>query len=486
MAGIYVANYGNVENDGLSWETPKRSIQSAFDTSFNPVYAKGFYREALNGYRSLIAVGKLVIDGTLLNNGFINSSNGNLISGVTIQNFIAIQVAGSVRIKLDNCIIRNFVDFNFVENSTTRGIFNCLIVNCNKVTLPYGSIFHNNNVIYNTDLSLFLSSSIPESLDTIYNIISECNVAIGKNPVQIKYSLFHNCTFKFTGGGIGSDETEYSIPNGANDAEKLANLRSRLAAVYGGSASQYLIGCKYQTDGDLFINPDKENFYLVPGCTASRMSYEGGCIGKYPEGSLADFATDFASYSNIDANGDIIDQTVNATAETNISDLGKLRHISSLKALGERAIRNGNEININANLGAEVDPGTLLIDGATYIVRTEAISLTASGKSRDVGETFIASATDGLEFTSDTGYVQQYIFDLDRTIEMKVSKTDSVLSTAVWIKLKLDEMPMVNYDANGVVQYGNADDNYDEASAERMYIRYWKAKITVQAKNLPA
>jgi hypothetical protein len=327
----------------------------------------------------------------------------------------------------------------------------------------------------------------------IYNIFSGFNGDGGitidnvyNSAVYLQFSLFHNCNFKFTGGGLGTDESDFTAPAGADDTAKLENLRSRMVTVFGGNVSDYLKNCRYQTDGDLFINPVKENFYLVPGCLASKMSYEGSCIGKYPEGSFADFAANFASYSNIDASGNIIDQTVDASAETNIIDLGKLRHINSLTALGQRAIRNGNAVNVDANLGAAINPGTDLTDGKTYIVRTEAISQTASGKTRDVGETFIATIADGLSFASATGYVQEVYLDKPRTIELKASKTDAALSTAVWVKMDLFAEPRVNYDGNGVIQYGNADAGYDEATSERLFIRYWKARITIKAKNLPA
>ncbi|WP_036163503.1 hypothetical protein, partial [Marinilabilia salmonicolor] len=207
---------------------------------------------------------------------------------------------------------------------------------------------------------------------------------------------------------------------------------------------------------------------------------------QIPGGSLADFAGDFVSYTNIDASGNIIDQTVDATAETDIVDLLKLRHINSLEALGQRATRNGNAVNVDADLGPAINPGTALTDGKTYIVRDEAISQTASGKTRDVGETFIATTADGLDFTSATGYVQEIYLDKPRSIELKVSKTDPTLANAVWLKMDLYAEPRINYDVNGVPQYGNLDPNYDEATSERLFIRYWKARVTIQAKNLPA
>ncbi len=477
MVAGYVTNYGNVENDGLSWDTPKRSIQSAKDAGLYPQFIKGLFNESLslpdqvfdgNNHALLIGYPDLVLLGGQLTN-------------MEIRNYVSVRWSHGYTGGLRNSKLINVTNLIHISHESIWHI-RSLIANVKNQTIMY-SYLRDNMTIYNCDIVFSYTSESPSGFDK-YALFSECKLKHTKL-TEFRYTLFHNCTFMFSGGGLGTDETVYIAPTGATDTEKLENIRNRMATVYGGSSSDYLKGCKYQTDGDLFINPAKENFYLVPECLASKMSYEGSFVGKYPEGSLADFATDFASYTNIDANGDIIDQTVNATAETNINDLGKLRHISSLKALGERAIRNGNEVNLNANLGASVYPGTSLTDGATYIVRTEAISLTASGITRDVGETFIATAADGLDFTSDTGYVQQYIFDQNRTIEMKVSKTDAALSTAVWIKLKLDEMPMVNYDANGVVQYGNADDNYDSGTAERMFIRYWKAKITVQAKNLP-
>jgi hypothetical protein len=48
MAAGYVTNYGNVENDGLSLDTPKRSIQNANDTGLNPINFNGYFNESLS------------------------------------------------------------------------------------------------------------------------------------------------------------------------------------------------------------------------------------------------------------------------------------------------------------------------------------------------------------------------------------------------------------------------------------------------------
>ncbi len=481
MAICYVSNHGNLENDGQSFDTSKRSIQSALDfvaANGSTVYITGYYRESITFPHGvyLKGVGKCVIDGSLLD---VNAAAGYYdFYDLTIQNFNSLfPTRGHV---LYNCIIRNINNaYLHSQHSDLGFVYNTLINGCSIITIGDELI---STTLYGGTISFYRDYV---DIESRYNIYSNAEINHNKKRTHY-YSLFHNCTFKFSGGGLGTDEVDFAAPIGSTDSEKLTNLRERMVAVYGGVASQYLQGCKYQTDGDLFINPDKENFYLVPGCLATRMSYEAQFVGKYPEASLADFDADFLSYTNIDSTGDITDQTVDASAETNIIDLGTLRHINSLQALGERATRNGNQVNVDDDLGAAINPGTNLTDGKTYIVRTEAISQTASGKTRDVGETFIATTADGLAFTSATGYVQEVYLDKPRSIEMKVSKTDPTLAAASWIKMDLYAEPRVNYDANGVVQYGNADVNYDEATSERMYIRYWKARITIKVKNLPS
>jgi hypothetical protein len=483
MATGYVTNYGNSENDGSSWETPKRSIQSAIDAGLTTVYVKGYFNEAITGSTKYIyGDGYTVIDGTLLSY-FTNYINYDILSNLKIQNFDKLCSTSLFRMTCRNVIFSKVAYIYYRDDAITRAAESCLFDSVTTGLLITGYAIRYNNTFYNSKITLNAYAC-----DTSYNhsnIYSECDLDIQISPA-FQYSLFHNCTFKFTGGDQDADETEYAAPSGDTDADKLNDLRSRMVAVYGGVSSDYLQSCKYQTDGDLFIDVDNENFYLVPGCQASSMSYEAGYVGKYPEGVAADIPSDFTIYTNINDDGDITDQTVNAYAETAIMDIGSLRHISSLNALGERAVRNGNQVNADADLGDAMYPGTDLTAGSTYLVKTEAISLTSSGTTRDVGETFIASADDGLAFTSDTGYVQEVYLNKPRSIEIKASKTDATLESATWIKLDLYETPYVNYDENGLISAGNLDDDYDEDTAEKMYIRYWKARINIQAKNLPA
>ncbi|MCT4590529.1 MAG: hypothetical protein N4A71_22065 [Carboxylicivirga sp.] len=495
MAIGYVTNYGNIENDGLSWSTPLRSLQSIFDllgpgTSLENKFFKGFFREKLNilglyGHIYGTSPEESVIDGTLLSGAFRTQNHGCKNMNFTIQNFELLTHSQNSNGYFENLIIKNVINCGIIAGS----LADTLLLNTNSLTLGTSGVnmIFNKNTIVNSIITFPLIKNQNSNL-LHSNVISLSSLHFSSQSYGkfLAFSLFHNCMFKFTGGGLGSDEANFEAPQGSNDTEKLENIRQRMANVYGGLASQYLPNCRYQTDGDLFINPAKENFYLVPGCLANRMSYDAQFVGKYPEGSLADFTANFVSYTNIDALGNIIDQTVDANAETAILDLGKLRHINSFAALGERAARNGNQVNVVADLGAAINPGTNLTDGKTYIVKTEAISQTASGKTRDVGETFIAKNADGLAFTSATGYVQEVYLDKPRTIELKASKTDVSLSSAPWIKMDLCAEPRVNYDVNGQIQYGNADAGYDEATSERLFIRYWKARITIKAKNLPS
>lgn len=485
MAAGYVTNFGNPENDGLTREKSKRSIQSAKDAGLYPLFLEGYFNETIDfvaGSQSTIdGQNKTIWDGTLLTYPVAAPSSVlGLIKGLVLKNFT--QINSGYYQDFEDVICKDIPIINTTaDQDRFNGWTNCLVYNISTKFNP--DVLKSNTTVFNSKIQLSKQEMITNLSNHI--IISECSVEMIKK-VLFKYCLFHNSSFKFSGGGLGNDETVYSYPTGANDTEKFENLRSRMATVYGGVASQYLIGCKYQTDGDLFINPTKENFFLVPDCQASKMSYDASYVGKYPEGSIADFSADFASYTNLDASGNIIDQTVDASAETNIIDLGKLRHINNLVALGQRAARNGNQVNVDADLGATIHPGTDLTDGKTYLVHTEAISQAASGKTRDVGETFIATVADGLAFTSATGYVQEVYLDKPRSIEIKASKTDPTLATSNWIKMDLYSEPRVNYNESGVIQYGNLDAGYNEVTSDRMFIRYWKVRVTIKAKNLPA
>ena len=491
----YVTNYGNIENDGLSWEAPKRSIQECKDSGGTRIYIRGYFNESLKGtlqyYVKIIGDGFSIVDGTLIPEAI---DNLGIIENLVLQNFVnGFRLYSNGKYDcIINCIIRNMGEFNrsmhfqqsskslFYNNQYLGGTINLrdhnTIVGNVGDTIKFGTFGQNGSLT--RTINNIISGFNGTGGVTISNHDGSANV--------LKYSLFHNCNFKFIDGDQEADETEFSAPTGANDNEKLESLRSRMASVFGGSASQYLVGCKYQTDGDLFINPDKGNFYLVPGCLASRMSYDAGYVGKYPEGSIADFIASFENYTNIDASGNIIDQTIDASAETNIIDLGKLRHINTFEAFGQRAARNGNQVNVNADLSSAINPGTNLVDSKTYLVRSEAISLTTSGKTRDVGETFIAKSDDGLAFTSGTGYVQEVFLNKTRSIEIKASKTDPTLANTQWIKMDLYGEPRVNYDENGLISHGNLDTGYDSETSERMYIRYWKVRVTIKAKNLPS
>lgn len=487
MAAGYATNYGNTENNGLSIDTPKKSIQSALDAGLNPVYVQGEFAEGLSfSSKQIVGDGFAVLDGGKIIDIVIPSNYSMGIRNLTIRHYSRLYMSrmqsNNANQGIRNCIIKDvttiyIANINISDNEQPI-VDNCLIYIGTTHTIANATSCTFSNI--NSLVFKYKENMINHS-----NIISECNISF-TSLRNFVYSLFHNCTFKFSGGGLGKDESALAAPIGSNDIEKMNNIRERMSIVYGGVAEQYFSNCLYQTDGELFVNSEKENYYLVPNCQAATMSYEAQFVGKFPECSVVDFASQFDSYSNIDTQGNIIDQTVDASAETNITDLGKLRHISSFEALGERAVRNGNQVNTNADLGVIINAGTNLTNGKTYIVRTEAIGLTASGKTRDIGETFIASATDGLAFISDTGYVQEVYLDKPRSIELKASKTDPTLAVTPWVKMDLYAEPKGNYDENGQLLYGNADVNYDEATSERLFIRYWKARITIKAKNLPS
>jgi len=359
-------------------------------------------------------------------------------------------------------------------------------------------------------MKILLSLIINNFINNIFSKIT--SLQIGAITTELKYSLFINSKFMFTGGDLGTDETDYTYPSGTDDDAKLQNLRDRMADVYGGQPSDYLIGCKYYSrnapDGqeenepyasayqDIFVDADNDNFYLRNdteiGQTAAHMAYDGSYVGAKPIGAQSNLS-DF-TLTNIDSSTGLIqDQEVDATAESIIHDLGKVRRIISLQALGERAARNGQQINSEPNLGTAIDAGSaVLTDNSIYMVINDVITLDdANATSYNPWETFVATdegSGAGLGFSTTTnGQVQEVLIsDYDDKVQIQVSKDAADLSDATTITLFLHEEPMVNLDVNGLPELGNADDGYESDNAQPLYARYIRFFITVKANNLPA
>ncbi len=501
MADGYVSNWGNDDNDGLSWETAKRTFQGAKDANLTSLYAKGFFYEQLTfSVATVINGDNLILSGLNLA-GIINPSGANISTyrNIIFKNAINLKdFAGfGENIILEGCSIFNIKRMH-LETGTYKyfSLKECLISNVPEAILDFnknGHLFKNNTLYKVIGNILIYDNGIPTDYNN--NLIVDSSIEFLNNPEILSYTLLTNSDFKFTGGSLGFDETTFEYPIGVDDLAKIQNLRNRMVIVYGGLASDYLVGCKYYSGSynDIFVDADNGDFNLVPFCIAAHMSYDGDYIGARPEGTKAEWNTDFASIVNIDANGNVIDQTIDASAETSIIDIGHERDVLNFQALGQRAARNGQQVNIETNLGSNISAGSsVLTDGSVYECVDDTIVRDDSGSTgQNPWETFTAvdeGAGVGLGFTGSGEVKEVYTDDrYEEKVQLKSSKTDGALAAAVLITSKLHSDPvLVNVDGNGEPTHGDADVGYVEGTAIPLRSRYIQFFIKIKANNLPA
>jgi len=518
MSG-YVANWGNDNNDGLTRDTAKKSIQGAMDGSLtSPYYLFGLFNETIVPTPDYVFYGnnEAVISGSLL--AVVVNSSANLtdilLDGLKVVNFNKLHNLGiTTTLNIINSHIHNGA---LIAESNTSPVYINGSVLSKVLAITIQTNVNNNGIrsaciksstihnigIFNLTVAgagstydaLALGNSIYSNMTL--NLLALTSIAI---PVFI-YNLFINVSFKFSGGGLGFDETVSSYPTGATDADKIQNLRNRMATVYGGLASDYLIGCKYYSGSynDIFVDADNGDFNLVPYCIAAHMSYEGDYIGARREGLKANWNADWANIVNIDANGRVIDQTLEASAESNIIDVTHVRSIVRFNSLGLRAARNGQQINTESNLSAQIDAGTnVLIAGKTYQVVNNVITLdNPAMTSYTPFECFVAinagggAGVNGLGFAAGGGAVKEVFTGAavyDSKIQIKCSKIDPTLAAATLITCFQNVYPiLVIVDGSGEPTLGNADVGYDELTAVPLYIRYIKFFIKIKAGQLAA
>ena len=492
----YIRNWGNDENDGLTKTTAKRTLQGAKDAGLtgdtsNHVSISGFYNEQTALY-GIFGEGYLMFDGSLLGD-FIPGIQGSHLENAIVQNYTNFSPANRYYRKMINCIVRN-VDsignsIEAVNNKIDNLFYNIVTV---RIHQPSSIYSFSNNTKKCTNLN-FLSTYFGNG--DLRNSIYCADQILVQAPFTFLYSLFIGGTYMFNGGGLGNDETVYTAPTGVDDTAKLENLRSRMATVYGGVAADYLIGCKYYSGSynNIFVDADNGDFNLVPFCIAAHMSYDGDYIGARLEGIKADWDTDFSNTVNIDAIGNISDQNTDATTQTNIMDFGHIRTVLNFQALGDRAARNGQQINSEVNLGSNISAGSnVLVDNTVYMCVDDIITRDDSSATGQIPwDTFTAideGGGVGLGF-SDSGTVKEVYIDdrYEEKIQFKSSKTDAVLSAAVLLNHKLHSDPiLVNVDGVGEPTHGNLDVGYNEGTAIPLRSRYIQFFIKIKSNNLPA
>jgi hypothetical protein len=483
MATGHVTNFGNDANDGLSWGTAKGTYQGIADAGLKLDFkSKGFFNET-PGSSVYVPDGmnETILDGSNLASMGVAIylkrlivQNGNASRLMSSANLLEATIKRCTNVGTSNC--RNIISCIFHNNSyySSFGTYDMI-----------GNTFHSYTLteinLSNTNISRVIKN----------NIFS--NHQIKFNTYTITASLFINCSLMFVNGGQGNDETTYEYPIGATDADKLQNLRNRMAIVYGGVASDYLVGCKYYSGSynDIFQDADNGNFYLKEGCIAANMAYDGSYIGAKPVGANLDLSQ--FTLTNIDANGRVINQELDSTIVSNIIDLLKVRQILEWKNMGSIAARNGQQINTVENLSTPINPGSnVLTDAKVYMCVDDVITLDdAAATSYYPWETFTThdeGGGAGLGFsTSGSGKVQEvYIDKYDQKIKIKSSKSDDTLATASELQYYLHQQPKCNVDANGEPTRGNADDLFNEAAAVDLFSRYMQFELTIQANQLPA
>lgn len=601
MAAGFVTNYGNSENSGLNWWEAKRTILNTVQAPLSPQYINGYFNEGCSAICTLRGISQPIIDLT---------PNLTLAGLSSIQDLSVKSITNtSFSLGIAN-VTMSSNGGSHTSGHPASGINNSLLFGF--LSIATAGFFGNNSTFVGATNASFSFSGGQEA-DTYFNIYTNFLGGItfpftNSFAKRIRYSYFSKAKFKFSMSGGASNETTFTSPTGTTNQQKIDSLRARMTTVYGGVASDYLVGCEYSDDADMtiFIDPSRNNYYLVPGCLPSKMSYDGKFIGARPEGSFLAFNSSNFTYSNFDSNGNIIDQKIDAVATGNIVDLTQIRTINKLDSLGQLAVRNGNELNINETIlpnpliytnaitlnrtykvynaqitvgaktylvgecfiakgigfvsGADtysitgITAGTTLIDLGCYEVEAGS-SITYMGVAYTTGQRFQCYADSSAVFTGtgtvkkfDGGFVRllseyygvtgitagtalrdmqtyevvggtsvtylsvvytpgkrftciaasataftavggstlsEWNIGYPKSLEIKASKIDATLSTDVWVKMSLSDTPMVNYDVNGKITFGNLDSGYVRASAQPLSVRYWQPRLTVQSLNIP-
>jgi hypothetical protein len=470
MAIGYVALWGNDNNSGVDWENAKRTLQGSKDGGMTTIYAKGYYNEAVT-FISVTGTPNVILDGTFLSNGANNAAN---ITNGIYQNYSGY----AWNINLDHAIFRHSTNASMIQNSN---VDNSIIHD----SLSWKETSTGADYQYNT------YHNIPELYLTRKDGVEHANIISNSNiefPTKyLKYSLIINSPIKFTGGGLGFDETVYTLPTGVDDAAKLADLKSRMVIVYG--AGTYLPGCRYYSGSynDVFTNADNEDFTLIPNCIAANMAYDGSFIGAKGIGINIEFDSIFNSITNISTAastlGYVEDQEIDATCISNILDLGVIKNVCTLSNLGALSYRNGMQINTVTNLGTSISAGTDLVVDESYEVIENTV--TYNTVTYNPWECFVV-VTGVTEFTG-TGYLRKVDQDnYDEKIQIKVSKTDPTLSGVATLTVYLHQDIQINEDVSGIPTFGNADIGYVPGSAVDLDTRYVQILPIIKALNLPA
>lgn len=484
MATVYFREWGNDNNSGSSVKNAKKTYYVAgtlqsMQGYFNLQDTSGAYMYITSPY-----LGNLILDGSF--KSYLGYARD--LTNTVVQNYSAYTpgpYGGSMI--LYNCVLRkinNIIRSETYATDQTKTVFDQISYMQLRLFRPVYCTVHRSAVV--TQCSHHTSYR-GNANNTIF---SDCVINISSDPIGIaknyfQFCLFVNTRFKFNG------EATIEYPIGSSDLEKLGNLRDRMSIAYGGSPDDYLIGCRYYSGSynDIFTDADKGDFNLVPNCIAANMSYNGDYIGARPEGTIEKI-TDFTNLVNIDSSGNILDQNIDASADTDINDIGYIRKILNIGVGGQRAKRNGQSVNTESDLGAPISAGSsVMTAGKVYQCQDNTISIdNALSTSLIPFENYYAideGSGVGLGFTG-SGVMREVLIDsYPEKLQFKFSKTDPTLASATTITCFVkDGYVMVNVDGSGEPTHGDADVGYDAGTASILSTRYWKAFPLIKAFNI--
>jgi len=489
MAIHYITNYGNDNNNGLSFKHSLKHI-TARQNFGGTVYTSGYFEKfdiPNTNWYTMSSYTKTLINGEYEYEYRDTRGNYYNIEFYNFNRFIGFSYGSIVK----NCYFHDINMFSYTNIKMNYNIFN----NINFLSFVRETSFlNNNNTIHNCNLFTISNGGL-------YNcIISNSNINMSRLN-YIENTLFINCKFKFTGGGHSLDETEFTYPQGTTDLEKLYSLRYRMINVYGyGNVEDYLINCVYYSGNynDIFIDADNDDFSLVPNSVAEHMSSFGGFIGAKECG----IKMNNLLYTNIDENtGLLINENQPAYIESSIIDLGKIIEIKNININATIAYRNGHQINFENVLGNIIEPGlNVLINDMTYITINDMIEQNDTYYTHyNIYETFNAiydenystsgtngSIGNGLGFVSyENGKVQEIFYEKSFSkFKIIVSDNDSSLINGTTLKMLYGVEPKVNVNENNEPIVGNADVNFNEFDAKSLYARYIKILIEIKIDSL--
>lgn len=411
----YIAPWGNdVTGDGTMenpFKTPVQGVKNSIAHQNFTAYT----------FTSLLSSGDIIFgDGVVTFDGKFNSyfAQGGLQGGVVFEN-IGIKNYQSLTnpnnsntAVFRNCLISNInnlitsVGYNFSYQ-------NCLIKNCN-IYLPTGGTAPNlikNNTFIDCQINL-LTYSVKSLYDSL--LFYKCELNFGKD-FNFENCLFDpTCSFKFTGGGLGNDETTYTVASGATAEDKLNDLRNRCVTVFGGNVLDYFKDC--QITDPLFTDPTNEDYTLQSGSPALTLSNTGSYVGKYGLGLAWKFRATEANgdwlnsaATNLDVADDsltLTDYDLTGEIEGLAKSLGGYVELEGLPVIGDTAVKNGEALGSATDLAAStISAGTAIVIGSHY--RVEEAPIIHDSILFAVGDTFKATTTSFTTVT--TGVLREVI-----------------------------------------------------------------------------